>query len=432
MTVHQRFVRSPIPALVLILAAQVLCAQPSAVEHWVGTWSTADVVRPPARPPAPGQPQQPQQPALAIKNQTLREIVHVSLGGSRARIVLSNAFGTVPLAVGAAQLAARDKESSIVAGSGHPVTFGGRASITIPAGAEMFSDPVNLTIAPMSDLAIDLFVPDDLSEANLTSHFGANQTNYLSKTGNFAGSAEFPVASTTPSWFFLDRVEVTAPDQVGALVAFGDSITDGTRSTANTNSRWPDFLAKRLLAKPGNVRGVLNAAIAGNRLLSEAVIPFGINALARFDRDVIAQTGATDVIVLEGINDIGMARPPGPSAEDLIAAHEQMVARAHAHGMKIFGATLTPFEGAAYFTPEGELKRQAFNKWMRTGKVYDGVIDFDEVVRDPQNPSKMLPRFDSGDHLHPNDTGYEAMGNAIDLKLFESGPAPASAKPKHK
>ncbi|HEX6895760.1 MAG TPA: SGNH/GDSL hydrolase family protein [Bryobacteraceae bacterium] len=432
MTVHQRFVRSPIPALVLILAAQVLCAQPSAVEHWVGTWSTADVVRPPARPPAPGQPQQPQQPALAIKNQTLREIVHVSLGGSRARIVLSNAFGTVPLAVGAAQLAARDKESSIVAGSGHPVTFGGRASITIPAGAEMFSDPVNLTIAPMSDLAIDLFVPDDLSEANLTSHFGANQTNYLSKTGNFAGSAEFPVASTTPSWFFLDRVEVTAPDQVRALVAFGDSITDGTRSTANTNSRWPDFLAKRLLAKPGNVRGVLNAAIAGNRLLSEAVIPFGINALARFDRDVIAQTGATDVIVLEGINDIGMARPPGPSAEDLIAAHEQMVARAHAHGMKIFGATLTPFEGAAYFTPEGELKRQAFNKWMRTGKVYDGVIDFDEVVRDPQNPSKMLPRFDSGDHLHPNDTGYEAMGNAIDLKLFESGPAPASAKPKHK
>ena len=432
MTVHQRFVRSPIPALVLILAAQVLCAQPSAVEHWVGTWSTAGVVRPPARPPAPGQPQQPQQPALAIKNQTLREIVHVSLGGSRARIVLSNAFGTVPLAVGAAQLAARDKESSIVAGSGHPVTFGGRTSITISAGAEMFSDPVNLTIAPMSDLAIDLFVPDDLSEANLTSHFGANQTNYLSKTGNFAGSAEFPVASTTPSWFFLDRVEVTAPDQVGALVAFGDSITDGTRSTANTNSRWPDFLAKRLLAKPGNVRGVLNAAIAGNRLLSEAVIPFGINALARFDRDVIAQTGATDVIVLEGINDIGMARPPGPTAEDLIAAHEQMVARAHAHGMKIFGATLTPFEGAAYFTPEGELKRQAFNKWMRTGKVYDGVIDFDEVVRDPQNPSKMLPRFDSGDHLHPNDTGYEAMGNAIDLKLFESGPAPASAKPKHK
>lgn len=432
MTVHQRFVRSPIPALVLILAAQVLCAQPSAVEHWVGTWSTADVVRPPARPPAPGQPQQPQQPALAIKNQTLREIVHVSLGGSRARIVLSNAFGTAPLAVGAVQLAARDKESNIVAGSGHPVTFGGRASITIPVGAEMFSDPVNLTIAPMSDLAIDLFVPDDLSEANLTSHFGANQTNYLSKTGNFAGSAEFPVASTTPSWFFLDRVEVTAPDQVGALVAFGDSITDGTRSTANTNSRWPDFLAKRLLAKPGNVRGVLNAAIAGNRLLSEGVIPFGINALARFDRDVIAQTGATDVIVLEGINDIGMARPPGPSAEDLIAAHEQMVARAHSHGLKIFGATLTPFEGAAYFTPEGELKRQAFNKWMRTGKVYDGVIDFDEVVRDPQNPSKMLLRFDSGDHLHPNDTGYEAMGNAIDLKFFESGPAPASAKPKHK
>lgn len=424
---------APLSALAAVLAAQGVWAQPPAIEHWVGTWSTADVVRPPARPPAAGQPQQPQQAAVTIKNQTLREIVHVSLGGSRARLVLSNVFGTAPLSVGAAQVALRNSESDIVAGSGRPVTFGGRTSVTIPAGAEMFSDPVNLTIAPMSDLVIDVFIPDDLSEANLTSHFGANQTNYISKTGNFAGAAEFPVASTTQSWFFLERVEVTAPDQVGALIAFGDSITDGTRSTANTNSRWPDVLAKRLLAKPGNVRGVLNAAIAGNRLLTEAVIPFGINALARFDRDIIEQTGATHVIVLEGINDIGMARqPPGPSAEDLIAAHEQIVARAHAQGLKIFGATLTPFEGAAYFTPEGELKRQAFNKWMRTGKVYDAVIDFDAVVHDPQNPAKILPRFDSGDHLHPNDAGYEAMGNAIDLKLFESGPAPAAAKPKHK
>jgi lysophospholipase L1-like esterase len=296
----------------------------------------------------------------------------------------------------------------------------------------MFSDAVNLTVPPMSDLAIDLFLPGDLTQSNLTSHFGAYQTNYVSNTGNFAGAAEFPVSSTTPSWFFLGRVQVTAPAQVGAVVAFGDSITDGTRSTADTNSRWPDQLAKRLLAKPGNIRGILNAAIAGNRLLTEANIPFGINALARFDRDVLAQTGATHVIVLEGINDIGMARDaPVPSADDLIAAHEQMVERAHSHGLKIFGATLTPFEGAAYFTPAGEVKRQAFNTWMRTNKLYDGIVDFDAVVRDPQNPTKILPRYDSGDHLHPNDAGYEAMGSAIDLKLFESGAAQKHSNSKH-
>jgi lysophospholipase L1-like esterase len=281
----------------------------------------------------------------------------------------------------------------------------------------MFSDPVSLTLAPMSDLVIDLYLPQELTHAVLTTHGGANQTNYISNTGNFAGAADFPVKGTTPSWFFLERVEVAAPPQAGAIVTFGDSITDGTRSTINTNNRWPDHLAKRLLAKPGDAHGILNQAIAGNRLLTEQVVPFGINALARFDRDVLAQTGATHVVVLEGINDIGMGRP-GPSPEDLIAAHEQIAARAHAHGLKIYGCTLTPFEGAAYFSPAGETKRQAFNTWMRSQKVYDGVIDFDAVVRDPQNPTKIQMAYDSGDHLHPNDAGYEAMGGAIDLKLF--------------
>ena len=407
-------------ALAAVLAASIALGQPAG-DHWVGTWSTADVMRPPARPPVEGQPRQPQPAAISINNQTLREIVHVSLGGSRARVVLSNEFGTEPLSIGAAQVSLREKDSRIVANSNRPLTFGGRASVTIPIGAAVFSDAINLTVPPMSDLAIDLFLPADLTQANITSHFGAYQTNYVSNTGNFTGAAEFPVSSTTPAWFFLDRVEVTAPAQVGAVIAFGDSITDGTRSTADTNSRWPDQLAKRRLAKPGDVRGVLNAAIAGNRLLSEGNVAAGINALARFDRDVLAQTGATHMIVLEGINDIGNAREaPAPSAEDLIAAHEQLVERAHAHGLKIFGATLTPFEGAAYFTPAGELKRQAFNTWMRNNKSYDGLIDFDAVVRDPQNPTKMLPRYDSGDHLHPNDAGYEAMGTAIDLKLFGS------------
>jgi len=416
-------------ALASLLAAHMALAQPAG-EHWLGTWSTADVVRPPARPAAQGQPQP---AAISINNQTLREIVHVSAGGARARVVLSNVFGTEPLSVGAAQMALREKDSKIVAGSNRPLTFGGRASVTIPAGAIMLSDAVNLSVPPMSDLAIDLFLPGDLTQSTLTSHFGAYQTNYVSNTGDFAGAAEFPVSSTTPSWFFLERVEVTAPAQVGAVIAFGDSITDGTRSTADTNGRWPDQLAKRLLAKPGNVRGVVNAAIAGNRLLSEGNVAAGINALARFDRDVLSQTGATHAIVLEGINDIGVAREaPSPSAEDLIAAHEQLVERAHAHGLKIFGATLTPFEGAAYFTAAGEAKRQALNTWMRSNKVYDGVIDFDAVIRDPENPTKVLPRYDSGDHLHPNDAGYEAMGAAIDLKLFESGIKQTTAKAKRK
>jgi lysophospholipase L1-like esterase len=266
----------------------------------------------------------------------------------------------------------------------------------------------------------------------LTFHSGAYQTNYVSKTGNFAGSADFPVATTATSWYFLSRVETTAPAGVSAVICFGDSITDGTASTRNANSRWPDLLPKRLAAKPENVRAIVNEAIAGNRLLTESVLNFGINALARFDRDVLAPPGATHMIVLEGINDIGMGRggAPSPSAAELIAAHQQLIARAHEHGLKIIGATLTPYEGAAYFTPDGEVKRQAVNAWIRSGSSslaaagsprYDGVIDFDAATRDPQNPTKFNPRFDSGDHLHPNDAGYQAMANAIDLKLFEGG-----------
>ena len=426
--------RFAIASLACALAAPAVLAQPGPAEHWVGTWATAAVVRPPARPPAPGQPALAQQAGININNQTLRQIVHVSIGGSQARVLLTNVFGTAPLAVGAAQIALREKESKIVSGSNRPLTFSQRSSAVIPPGAVMLSDPVALMVPPMSDLVIDLFLPADLAQATLSSHFGANQTNYVSSAGNFAGAADFPVASTTPSWFFLSRVEVAAPARTAAIVTFGDSITDGTRSTINTNSRWPDVLAKRLLASPAGAQGILNEAIAGNRLLTEANIPFGLNALSRFGRDVLDQPGVTDVIVLEGINDIGMAPrdTPGPSPEDLISAHEQMVARAHEHGLRIYGATLTPYEGAAYFTPAGETKRQAFNTWMRGNKIYDGVIDFEAVVRDPQSPTKILSRYDSGDHLHPNDVGYEAMGSAIDLKLFESGGKAKPPKSKRK
>src|SRR5579864_4806775 len=399
-------------------------------EHWVGTWATAVVTRP--QPPRAASADQPAPPApagqpapLSLNNQTLREIVHVSIGGSRVRVVLANEFGTAPLTVGAASIALRDKDAKIAPNSNRSLAFAGQRSVTIPPGASMISDPVDENVPQMGDLAIDLYLPDGMTPLTspLTVHAGASQTNYVSSTGNFSGAADFPVSTTTPSWYLLERVDVMAPEPAAAVVTFGDSITDGARSTPNTNNRWPDHFAKRLLARPGNAKlAVLNTGIGGNRLLSDSIANFGINALARFDRDVLAQPGAMYVVVLEGINDIGMARAnPSPSAADLIAAQQQLIDRAHAHGLIIYGATLTPFEGAAYFSPEGEAKRQAINNWIRTGKAYDGVIDFDAATRDPASPARFLPLYDSGDHLHPNDAGYEAMGKSIDLHLFEPG-----------
>src|SRR5262249_22505410 len=245
---------------------------------------------------------------------------------------------------------------------------------------------------------------------------GALQTGFVSTSGDHVGEADFPVMTTTQSWFFLARVEVMAPESVGAVVAFGDSITDGTRSTPDSNNRWPDHFARRLAAQ--NIRmAVLNEGIAGNRVLGDGA---GVSALARFDRDVLAQTGATNVVVLESINDIGLARTnPTPTVADLIAGHQQLIERARARGLKIYGATLTPFEGAAYWTTEGEAKRQAVNEWIRTSKAYDGVIDFDAAVHDPGAPTKLLPQYNPGDNLHMNDAGYEAMANAVDLALFK-------------
>ena len=432
-------------ACLLASGCVALAQSTSNGEKWLASWSTALVIQPPPGSAAvtaqaqPSQaPQAPTPPPINLNNQTLREIVHVSAGGARVRVVLANTFGTAPLTIGAAHIALRDQGAKIKSVSGRALTFGGRASVTIPAGAVMLSDAAAVTVPALSDVAIDLFLPEDLtkSASPLTIHSGANQTNYLSAPGNHTGAPELPVSGMLRSWIFLASVEVAAPQPVGAIVAFGDSITDGTRSTADANARWPDQLARRLAASKGNVRAVLNTGIAANRVLGEInapVFPFGfsagVNALARFDRDVIAQTGAADLIVLEGINDLGLAgHNPLPSSEDLIAAHQQMIERAHAHNLKIFGATLLPFEGAAYWTQEGEAKRQAFNAWLKKGTSYDALVDFDAVVRDPANPTKMLPRYDSGDHLHPNDAGYAAMGNAIDLQLFETAPGAKKLK----
>ena len=424
--------------LFIVLTCATLAGQSRATsEHWVGSWMTAVVALPatpaqgPATPAAPPQatngqaPPAPgaaaaQRPRFTLNNQTIRQVVHTSIGGNRVRVMLTNAFGTTPLVVDAAHIALHDKDEAIVPG-GKPLLFTGRPDTTIPGGAVMFSDPVDLHVPPFAELAIDVHLPGDLADwpSPLTMHSAGLQTSYVSMTGNHAGAASLPVVTTTQSVYLLGRVEVVASPGTLAIATFGDSITDGTRSTPNTNRRWPDHLARRLARQSPGRYAVLNAAIAGNRLLSESTPAFGISALARFDRDVLVQSGVTHVVVMEGINDIGGGREnPVPSAADLIAVHQQLIDRAHARGLKAIGATLTPFEGAAYFTAVGEEKRRAVNEWIRTSKAYDGVIDFDAVVRDPAQPTKFLPVFDSGDHLHPSDAGYEAMGNAVDLRLF--------------
>jgi lysophospholipase L1-like esterase len=355
---------------------------------------------------------------INFSNQTLREIVHVSIGGDRVRVALSNAFGTSALAIGASHIALREKDAAIVAKSDRTLTFGGSPSVNIPPGAVVVSDPVSLTVPALADVAIDVYLPGDTaaSTSPLTTHASALQTSYVF-AGNQTGKIDLPEPTTTSAWFFLARVEVAAPQQVGAVVTIGDSITDGSRSTPNTNNRWPDHLARRLQAQRMTI-GVLNEGIAGNRTLSDGA---GVSLLARFDRDVLAQAGVTHAVVFESINDIGLGRAnPCPSAADLIAAQQQLIERAHARGIKIFGATLTPFEGAAYWTAEGEAKRQALNTWIRTGKAYDGVIDFDAAVRDPSAPTKLQSQFNPGDNLHLNDAGYQAMANAIDLALFKA------------
>lgn len=365
--------------------------------------------------------------AFQFKDQTLRQIAHVSVGGARVRIVLSNTFGTQPLRVGAAQVALRDKGSAITAGSNRVLTFGGLAQPLVPAGALLVSDPVDLALPDFGDLVVDLYLPDDTAAAKspVTFHPASWQVNYVSAPGNHAGAVTFPVAATTAyrrgdglpsaSSFYLGRVEVEAPQTTGLLVAFGDSITDGTQSGIDQNRRWPDLLATRLAAA-GIRMGVVNGGIGGGRVLEDGVGP---NALARFDRDVLAQPGVTHVTVLEGVNDIGVGgAKPSPSVAELIGGHQQLIARAHARGLRIYGATLTPFEGAAYWTPEGEAKRQALNAWIRTSGAYDAILDFAAIVEDPVRPIRSRPDYDSGDHLHPSPAAYTAMANSIDLGLF--------------
>ena len=288
----------------------------------------------------------------------------------------------------------------------------------------VLSDPVDLVIPTTSDLVVDLYLPDDTGAGTspLSMHTVGLQTSFVSVSGNHVGVESLPVMNTMQSWFFLASVEVMTSESAGVVVAFGDSITDGTRSTPDSNSRWPDRLAKRLIDQGINM-SVLNTGIAANRILGEWR---GANALARFARDVLTQSGVTHVVVLEGINDLRI--DPSVTAGDLIGGYRQLIARAHARGLQILGATLLPSEGNSRWTRgsrpstrELEVKRQAINQWIRASMEFDGTIDFDAVVRDPSEPSKLLPEYDSGDHIHPSDAGYRAMGDMVDLELFRGG-----------
>ena len=388
----------------------------AAAPHWIGTWATA-----PAG--VSGTPEQ-------FNDQTLRLIVHASVGGAQVRVTISNTFGTAPLVIGAAHVARRDHDSAIVPGSDRPLTFGGRPSFAVPPGALVLSDPASLPVPPLADLAVSLYLPDATTE--MTTHVTALQTNYLSASGNHAADVQFDAPKTLTRWPFLTGVEVAGTPQAGAIVAFGDSITDGANSAAGTNHRWPDLLAARLQQRADLRRlGVLDEGIIGNRILhgTEAQFAnlFGPAGLARFDRDVLAQPGVRFVIVLLGINDIGHPGGSAPasdevSAEDMEAGYRQFVERAHAKGIEVFGATLLPFEGttlANFYSPEKEQKREAVNAWIRGSGAFDGVIDFEKAVQDPSHPTRMLPAYDGGDHLHPSNAGMQAMANAIPLELFK-------------
>ncbi len=394
-----------------------------AAAKWVSTWAASPMAATPANLALfPGDLS-----SVGFTDQTVRNVVWNSVGGQAARVRLSNTFGTQAVTFNQVDAGVSAGGAAVVAGTNHLVTFGGSKSVTIAPGAEVISDPVRMRVPAERDLVVSLFTQAATGPA--TYHADAQQINYVSTRGDYAASESGTAFTTTSqSWYFLDDADVqVGPRTRGTIVAFGDSITDGFASTVNANARWPNDLARRILAgPPGQVHPVVDEGISGNRVLNDSVC-FGVNAQARFTRDVAARTGARYVVLLEGINDIGFSQTPNSgctapntdvSAGQIIAGYTHLIAAAHAAGLKIFGGTLAPFQGAFYYSAAAEAKREAVNQWIRTSRAFDGVIDFDAAVRDPASPRQLLPAYDSGDHLHPNDAGYQAMAAAIDLAPF--------------
>ncbi|MGW2330229.1 SGNH/GDSL hydrolase family protein [Streptomyces sp. NPDC001700] len=352
----------------------------------------------------------------AAQDLTYRFVIHTSVGGRDLRIRLSNAYGDQPVTFGRGYAGVRASGAALVPGSNARLTFRGAPSVTVPAGGVVYSDPLPGRARAQSDLAISLYVRSAGTLA--TGHKGARATQYVAPAGDHA--AEEGAASYTQqitSWYYLDAAVVRPRPGTGAVVAFGDSITDGSASTTDTNRRWPDFLARRLLADPRtHLKGVANEGISGNKILADGSAE---SALKRLDRDVLSQAGVRTTILLEGINDIKAT--PGPTAADLIAGYRQIIARSHARGVCVVGATVMPYEGWREYEAVDETVRQQVNSYIRTSGEFDAVVDFDQAVRDPAAPSKMLPAYDSGDHLHPNDAGMRVMGDAIALRDLRCG-----------
>jgi lysophospholipase L1-like esterase len=401
----------------LVAAGTALLFLPAALaqdfEHdkWLATWgagaqSAAEALVGP--PPAP----------LQFDNQTIRMIARISKGADRVRVRLDNTFGTDALAIGSAHVALHGTGPGIIRATDSVLTFGGSSTITIPSGAPALSDPVDLEIPDLGEVAVSIYLPDPTAGESV--HSVGRQTAYISQAGDFTGALTIPAPTTTEMRFFLSGIEVQAGDRARSIVTLGDSLTDGMNSTLDANKRWPDRLAERLLVRRRpHLLSVVNEGISGNRVLHEV---FGPDALARFDRDVIAQSRVAFVTLLLGTDDIGLsALVPSQAVtpDQIIQGYRQLIERAHVRRIKILGATLTPLEGARLYTPGIEANRQALNAFIRTSGEFDDVLDFDFVTRDPTHPTRLLPSYDSGDHIHPNYAGYKAMADSIDLRFFE-------------
>jgi lysophospholipase L1-like esterase len=415
----------------LSLAALALVCQPLAAaaqsKVWTRSWQAVPMERPGLRPPPPpppaqaGQPTppppQPQQgPAVPTSDVTYRMVAHLSAGGSTLRLRLSNETGTDPRPIGAVHVGLAGPNGEVLAGSDRVVTFDGDASPVIPAGAPVVSDPVALKTGPLANVVVSVYVPGDT--LSLSVHALGVATTQIAPGDQTAAASLPPGGPTNTMRLVLTGIDVSGGPATSTIVTIGDSITDGAQSTRDTNNRWPDILAARLTKAGKTGFAVANAGISGNRLLNTGSGPA---ALARFDRDVLSVPGIRYVVILEGINDIGSAtraKTPPPTVADITGAYRQMIARAHDRGVKVIGATVLPYKGAGYYSPEGDAVRVAVNAWIRTPGNFDGVIDFDKTVADPADPLRMAKAYDSGDALHPGDAGYRAMGDSVDLALF--------------
>jgi lysophospholipase L1-like esterase len=390
-------------------SSQAQTSSPQTAQSWVSTWMAA-----------------PDQEGPALNKGTLRQVIRTSVGGAQLRLRFSNVFGTRALTIGAVHVARQAQGSAIAPNSDHPVTFEGKKSIVIAAGESVLSDAVTMRVARREALTVSLYLPEGSGPSTL--HGFANQTVYISSGGDSTTAASFPSEETDDSRYFLTDVEVAAHEEARAIVALGDSTSDGVGASLDRDARWTDALLDRMQADPALASiAVVNAAIAGNRILNGASYPFvGPSALERFERDVLRKPGVRWIILLEGINDItaaGMLATPQDqvSAQDIIQGMQTLIARAHAKGLRIFGGTILPrggSEGPRRELPEGAAKRQAVNAWIRSAGAFDAVIDFEKAVEDPARPGYQRAELVSGDKTHPNDSGYKAMAAAIDLGLF--------------